>query len=158
MQEFIINQVKKKQLIIFFAILFIGVACIDESDCSYETTREVKFSFVDSGTLQTDTLQIDSIVIVGFDSAYYLNSTRSKISLPINPIVNETSYFFNLVVGEIDFSIVLGYEIMPRVLSEECGIEPEIKQLYVISHDVDSVVVVNNTFNEEVETNVKVYR
>lgn len=152
------NQVKKKQLIIFFAILLIGVACIDESDCSYETTREVKFSFVDSGTLQPDTLKIDSIVIVGFDSAYYSNSTRSKISLPVNPTVNETSYFFNLITGELDFSIVLGYDVMPRVLSEECGIEAEIRQLYVVSHDVDSVIVVNNTFNEEVETNVKVYR
>lgn len=152
------NQVKKKPLLIFFAILFFGVSCIDESDCSYETIREVKFSFVDSGTLQADTLAIDSILIVGFDSAYYSNSTRSKISLPVNPTVNETSYFFNLITGELDFSIVLGYEVMPRVLSEECGIEAEIRQLYVVSHDVDSVIVVNNTFNEEVETNVKVYR
>ncbi|MDH5476668.1 MAG: DUF6452 family protein [Cyclobacteriaceae bacterium] len=149
---------KNKQTILFFVLLLLSAACIDESDCSYETQREVKFLFVNASTLQTDTLKVDSVVIVGSDSAYFSNATVSRMSLPVNTVTKETSYFFNLIDGEIDFNIILGYDIMPRVLSEECGVEAEIKQLYVVSHDVDSVIVVSNTFNEEVETNVKVYR
>lgn len=150
----------KQIRLLFFSLslLFVG-ACIDEAECTYKTVREVKFAFIDSEMHYADTLQIDTIIVEGaLDTVFYgANSNRIDLTIPLSPIDTQTSIFFDLVDG-LDFNIVLGYETVPRVISAECGVEMEIRGLYVVSHDVDSVIVVNNVFLKDVETNVKVYR
>ena len=145
----------------FFAFLVASASCIDESECTYDTVREVKISFINSDSLAADLLNIDSIVAEGvLDTVFYAaKSNISNIVLPLNSMDVRTSYLFYLKDPEIDFGIDFAYKSVPRVISEECGVENEIRDLVIENYfNVDSVIVVSNIFLDEVEVNVKVYR
>ena len=149
---------KGKETWIFALLLLLGMACIDESECNYETLREIKVKFIQSENLLADTLQIDSIISSNTDSVMYKQDTLSSVVLPLNPGAQETRFYFDLTNDSENFEIVFGYAAIPRVISEDCGVELEINALKIVSHEVDSVIITNFNFNKEVETNVKVYR
>ena len=140
------------------ALLLLSFSCIDEPECVYENLRELKLRFVNSEKNYADTLRIDSIVVSGIDSAFYEGKSLFELTLPINVLMDETTYFFDLQDTLVDFSIIIGYDMVPRVISPDCGIEAEIRNLSVVEHDVDSVKIISDILLEDIELNVRVYR
>ena len=100
----------------------------------------------------------------------------SGISLPLNPATDYTAYDFEYITYSLDTvpesnplkvnrnaidtissTIEFEYTRRQRIISPECGVEQSFYNLRILSHNFDSVLVVNDTIDRFKPVNVNIY-
>ena len=140
-------------------ILFSGImlSCLDDADCTIDSTNTVNIEFKKYDSFLTDTLEIAQVTLEGTDSIFYEKDTLTSIAIPINPNVGQLPISMSLEDGSsLQFTLV--YAVVPRLISEDCGIELKIEQLGIIDHNLDSVALINPSLEVDITTNIELYQ
>jgi hypothetical protein len=99
-------------------------SCLSDPDCVVTATSKVNIDFlkVTPDSVRTsvqDTVVLDSILVSGTDSVFYVADTVSSIQLPIHVGAYETTFFFYRQSKQD--SIKVTYTRNTRVISPACG-------------------------------------
>ncbi|GCC52632.1 hypothetical protein SanaruYs_28690 [Chryseotalea sanaruensis] len=145
------TKVRKSAVILVLWALF--GACLDQPDCYNLTNNTVNISYrkIFDGAL--DTVAIESVTIVGFDSVF--KSTNRAVTIPLDFTKTGVSVVLDAVEGTR--LIDLGYKVQPQFVSEECGPRFLFSELTASSPSGDSVRILSGTPGGEA-SHVAIYR
>ena len=155
----------RKRIIISIFTLFIVSACVDDELCAGKGTNEIKLLFVESGTETRIEVALDSIAVSGRPEHYPViaDTTVSAFTLTVDPARTQTQFIFyakrktdTVLYGRID-TLILSYEVTPKLISVQCGPELIFSDLNVFKFTFDSLQIIESHFLPEVETNLKIY-
>ncbi len=139
-------------LILFFLALSQGC---DDSICSNFNSSIVKISFFDKQTKAPKETVFDSITAIGSDSLFYLQDTLSVVPLPVNTLVDSTTFiFFNS--GNSD-TIRIKYYRDVSLISSTCGYTESFEQVQVPYSTFPEVIVKNNTLSITNDSDIQIY-
>ncbi len=154
-----------ERIIISIFSLFIVSACVDDELCTGKGTNEIKLLFVESGTESPIKVTLDSIAVSGRPENYPViaDTTVTALALTVDPARTLTKFIFyakskidTVLYGRID-TLILSYEVTPKLISVECGPEFIYSDLDTIRFTFDSLQIIESHFLPEVETNIKIY-
>lgn len=146
-----------RNIFLFSLVLLTMLSCLDDSDCTVESRDIVNIDFKKKSPIEADTLLLEKVVLEGTDSVFYPSQERTEISVPLNSGSSSLPIIITLQDGT-ELSVTIEYQVVPRLISEECGVELIIEQLTVGDNDFDSVAIVNPLLEEEITTNIELYR
>ena len=142
-----------------FLALILSVACTNDELCIGKGVNEIKLSFVESGSDPESAISItfDSIGVSGDPIAYpiYADTTLSALKLQVDPDSTETRFVF--ITADRTDTLDLRYRVTPSLISVQCGPELLFSKLDTLNHTFDSLVIVQDIFDREVETNIKIF-
>jgi hypothetical protein len=154
-----------KKAVWFILLLSMGVSCLDQPDCFRQNVNLMGISFKKMYDGQADTVAILSISANGFvDSVFYDTILESSVSLPLNYLQNETTFYFSFLERGYpmdivrNYSLLLNHESKPQFVSEECGQRFVVSGLAVIDNSFDSIRIVSTTPSNVAPQNIVVYR
>ena len=148
--------------IVFLSFLFL--ACSKEPDCEnerpYDKVRVVFYDVTAETATELDTA-FRSIEAIWQDSSYLLFddslATGSAFDLELNPYTNASLYVFESVRGTFD-TFQIDYDKELEWLSDECGPQHRFENISIGSEtDFDSVTVVQELINAQVDENIRIY-
>jgi hypothetical protein len=144
-------------LLAFLAALF--SSCLSDPDCVITGTSEVQIDFLkvtpDSiRTAISDTVALDSILVSGTDSIFYVADTVSSIILPVNSGAYETTFYFFRQAQQD--SIKLAYTRITRVISPACGAFNYFQDLSIVLSTVTEAKVADAQLSTTNSTNVTI--
>lgn len=125
-------------------------SCFDDGNCTTDSTDLVHVSFRKFATQELDTVEIKNIQIAGLDSLFYENDTTTTITLPFSPSVE--SMTINLSFETSDKTLNLDYNVVPRLISADCGTELSYTNIEIATHDFDSAAVRQATLDKQILT------
>ena len=135
----------------FFIPVLILAGCFGDNDCSSTSTNQLQIRFFDIDSLTEESRVFSEVKVSGTDTVFYDNfDTLSVFQLPVDPSTTTTTFLFG------SDSLVVGYEVAPRLISEDCGPELIYSDLQAMSHSFDSVMI-SQDFNRDAETNIKIF-
>jgi len=146
-----------------FALLSLLTAlfssCLSDPDCVITATNEVQIDFlkVTPDSIRTavrDTVELDSILVSGTDSVFYVADTVSSIILPVNLSAQETTFFFYRQSRQD--SIKLAYTRTTRVISPACGAFNYFQDLSLLLSTVTEAKVTDAQLSTTNSTNVTI--
>ncbi|MGI9543583.1 MAG: DUF6452 family protein [Cyclobacteriaceae bacterium] len=161
-----------KKIIILLVYVFCAFwfACAPEPACLDETP-EIKLSFfkevysdTDSATFINDTtIAFVEVAALGTDSIFVVQDTTFSLTLPLNAAASQVEYLFRTIdvfdmSGEINHTLQIEYLREQQLVSEDCGPVQLYSELELVSGTFDSVAIVNNTIDPDIDVNVEVYR
>ena len=145
--------------IILFILAFTTIACTNDELCVGNGTNELKISFIESGSdpESPESIAFDSIGVSGepIDYPSFADTTLSEIALTVDPDSLITRFVF-YTTDRTD-TLDVSYKITSSLISVQCGPELLYSKLDTIYHTYDSLVIVQNLFDTEVDTNLKIY-
>ncbi|MEQ8474743.1 DUF6452 family protein [Fulvivirga sp.] len=128
--------------IMFLAYLFL-VGC-NEPDCIRLASTTMGIGFYDINTGDALAIRVNRLQVVGSDSVLMENVTSTRsVLLPLNPSDTSVTAVFDTEFG-ID-TLILSYNTVTRLISEECGAEIMIENLRRARNDFDSIRFVNRS-------------
>jgi hypothetical protein len=144
-------------LLAMLAALF--SSCLSDPDCVVTSTTEVKIDFlkVTPDSIRTavrDTVKLDSILVSGTDSIFYVADTVSSVVLPVNSGAYETTFFFYRQSQQD--SIKLSYTRTTRVISPACGAFNYFQDLSLVLSTVTEAKVTDPQLSTTSSTNVTI--
>jgi len=144
-------------LLALLAALF--SSCLSDPDCVVTSTSEVKIDFlkVTPDSIRTavrDTVKLDSILVSGTDSVFYVADTVTSVVLPINVGAYETTFYF-YYQSQQD-SIKLAYTRTTRVISPACGAFNYFQDLSLVLATVTEAKVTDAQLSTTSSTNVTI--
>jgi hypothetical protein len=147
------------RLIAVLFIVVMAVACTNDELCIGKGTNEIKLSFVESGSNPEaeSLITFDSIGVSGEPIAYpsFADTTLAALNLQVDPDSTETRFVF--ITSDRTDTLDLTYRVVPSFISVQCGPELLFSKLDTLNHTFDSLVIVQDIFDSEVETNIKIY-
>jgi hypothetical protein len=150
--------IKKAAWFMFFGML--ASACLDEPDCYSLNNNLVGVSFERMSTSRADTLVFTKISADGTDVQWksIIGKSGTFVNLPLDYFKNETTFHFE--ADDETFDLKLGYSAKAQFVSKECGERFVLTNLIPISHNFDSVRVVNSIpkAGNTLEAQLEVYR
>ena len=102
-------------------------ACLSQPDCLVTATNIVKISLKKANSDSVNTVNFAVIKVSGTDTLFYENTSTSTLNLPVQPGVQETTFFFEYytpVGGALVLkkdSVTLRYLPLYFVISPDCG-------------------------------------
>ena len=146
-----------KQLIITIVLICLWGSCTNDELCEGVGTNEIKLSFKNYESGSALSITLDSI---GFSwkplmDTLYLDTTVTFIGLPVDPDTSVTQFVF--VTADRTDTLEIGYHVSSSLISAECGPELLFSQLDTIYHTFDSLAIIQNIFDREVETNIELF-
>jgi hypothetical protein len=125
----------------FTFCLLIGLqsACLDEPDCYALNNNYVGITFKDVAT--NSSVSVDDVVVLSDTKLIIDTTTTSGVVIPLNYFLQSTDY--TISAADTVYHITLGYKSQSQFVSNECGVRFVVSELSVISHDFDSVRLVN---------------
>lgn len=164
------NALKKIVVILVYVFCAFCYACAPDPVC-LEATPEVKLSFLkevyadtDSATFINDTtIAFVEVTALGTDSIFVVQDTTFSLTLPLNAAASQVEYFFKTVdifemSGEVTNTLQVAYLREQQLVSEDCGPIQLYGELELISGTFDSVAIINNTLDPDINVNIEVYR
>ena len=146
----------RRGAVVLFCMFLTFISCQDEADCISVTTDFANVRFYSIETEEFDTVMFNSVQPVGSDSVLLADTTlNGVILLPLNPNVTTTSFAFDTEFG-ID-TLTLSYIVSTRIVSEDCGLEVLISGIETVRNDFDSIRIVNDVLNEDVNEDIRIY-
>lgn len=144
-------------LLALLAALF--SSCLSDPDCVVTSTTEVQIDFlkVTPDSIRTavrDTVELDSILVSGTDSVFYVADTVSSIVLPVNSGAYETTFFFYR--QSLQDSIKLTYTRTTRVISPACGAFNYFQNLSLLLSTATEATVTDAQLSTTNSTNVTI--
>ena len=151
---------RKLARILCFACLYL-IGCNDP-DCIRLSSTSMGIGFYDIISGDAIDIRINSLRIVGSDVILVENEASVRgVILPINPSDTTIAAVFDTEFG-ID-TLILNYNTVTRLISEECGAEIMIEKLRRQRNDFDSIRFVNRSLQvtlgdaNTVRENVQIY-
>ena len=142
------------RLLIILAIIVV-VGCGDIPTCVDTETSLVKISFLDvDGKAKSITLT--SLKAIDNEDGFpeYVDSTLSKINLPLNP-GSYTSTFI-LEQGGVTDTLGLTYDVVAKLISPECGLNASFDKLDTTYTTYDELYILQTVIHEDVTVNIEV--
>ena len=122
----------------------------------------MRLNFYDLESGDASAIRINSLQVLGSDSVLFDGVPDiTTVVLPINPQADSISVFFDTELGSD--TLIIGYDRIARLISEECGAEAVYKGIYIIRNDFDSIRVINSSAEinflepDEVNENIQVF-
>lgn len=152
-----------KKLAWFLFLLIFTLSCLNEPDCYQLNNSSVILSFKILGAGTNGASVGDQFLSYGIkspatdgDTVFYAGEAFSSAELPLNPLEEQTTFFFDGVYG--DNKIQIGYKRQVQFVSEDCGERYIYADLKILEYDFDSVRIVNPTPTAPASTNIEIYR
>jgi Family of unknown function (DUF6452) len=152
-----------KKLAWFLFLLIFTLSCLNEPDCYQLNNSSVILSFKILGAGKNMATIADLYQSLGIrspateeDTVFQNGKAFSSVELPLNPLEEQTTFFFDGVYG--DNSIQIGYQRQVQFVSEDCGERYIYADLKILEYDFDSVRIVNPTPTAPASTNIEIYR
>ena len=146
------------RLFIFF-LLVLSAACVPDELCVGKGTNEMKIGFYDyeAGGDSPISITFDSILVSGEPENYpsFADSTASFLGLTVDPDTAWTKFIF-ATASRTD-TLEVKYKITGSLISVQCGPELLFSELDTLYNTFDSLVIEQDIFDAEVETNLKIY-
>ena len=144
-------RLKPYHLIVMACLLL--AACLENADCVRDGSTQINFTFNRLSNNELDTLTFSSIIASTKpnDTIRSRNDTIKGETLTVQVDPNDTviSIAFTGPLGiEVD-NVEIKYDITPRLISPDCGVEQLYTGLEVISNDFDSSAVVKSNLENE---------
>ena len=140
--------VKKSAWLLF--LMMMAAACLDEPDCYLLNNQFIGISFKKLEDSSADTVSLAGLGTVDPLLIFSGDTTISRLYLPLNHFVDETSFFFENAEGiEV---IRLGYVSQVQFVSENCGEKFVLSGLRIMEHSFDSVRLISDTPTREPNT------
>ena len=142
-------------------ILFLTLitACVNDELCVGNGTNEIQLKFVeyDSDPESVISITFDSIGVSGEPLAYptFSDSTAFEIGLTVDPDSTWTRFVF--ITPTRTDTLDVNYFVTPSLISVQCGPELLYSKLDTLYNTFDSLAIIQETFDREVETNIKIY-
>lgn len=137
-----------KKITWFLFFLIFTVSCLDEPDCFQLHNNIIGITFRVIGTGQAD-----SVLLKGANDQWV---TVTSFQDSLNYFANEGTFLFEEV--ERTRTLSFAYTIKNQFMSEECGSSFVLSDLHVLSHEFDSVRVVNSSPTKAGGPNIDIYR
>jgi len=138
------------------------VACAPDEICFTDNSTLVNLAFkrvtyagTDSAFVENDTLIFYQVTALETDSLFILQDTLSRMALPVNTGVDQTTFLFETDQG--DYSLEVSYHRTQRLLSAECGPEQTYDELETGATNFDSAVVEIPALTTSTQANVEVF-
>ncbi len=141
--------------ILLLAVIIGLSSCLDDPDCISPTTDFANALFYKLENNERDTVFVDSLMVMGQDSLLLDSVSVTRITLPLSPTANETTFILASELG-VD-TLTVNYESRSRLVSEECGIDIILAELDFSLSTFDSVAVVNRTLIEDVNEDIRIF-
>jgi hypothetical protein len=126
--------------------------CFEDSDCTTDYTNVAKVRFYSKITNETEEQNFLSVFIQENDSILGSNTNTANYRLPLKPGAESAGFRFD---GD---SLVLGYRSRAFLKGLNCDPEQVYDQLVITTTSFDSVVIVNDILDVEIDENIRVYR
>lgn len=151
---------RKIAIILCLACLF-TIGC-DDPDCIRLSSTTMGIGFYDITTGDVAAIRVNRLSVVGYDSILMSDVTSTNsVLLPLNPNDTTITAVFDTEFG-ID-TLIINYNTVTRLISEECGAEIMIEKLRKGRNDFDSIRFVNRSLqvtlgeSNTVTENVKIF-
>lgn len=142
--------------VLFITALALGTACTNDELCVGNGINEVKLSLNDYETGSGTSITMDSIGFSGQPiSNVYIDTTVSFIGLPVDPDSTWTRFVF--ITTDRTDTLELRYAVTPSLISVDCGPELLFSNLDTLYHTFDSLAILQQLFDREVETNIEIF-
>lgn len=140
--------VKKSAWLLFLTMM--AAACLDEPDCYLLNNQFIGISFKKFEDSSADTVSLARFGTLDPPLLFSDDTTISRLYLPLNYFVDETSFFFENTEGaEV---LRLAYVSQAQFVSENCGEKFVLSSLRVMEHSFDSVRLISDTPTREPNT------
>lgn len=134
----------------FFLILM--VSCLDEPDCFQLNNNIIGVTFRVIGTGQ-----VDSVLLKDSLNQWV---TVTSFTDSLNYFANEGTFNFVDKFEEVERTrnLSFAYTVKNQFMSDECGSRFDLSDLRILSHDFDSVRIVNSSPTKTGGPNIDIYR
>lgn len=141
----------------FLVIILLTAGCLDEPDCFHLNNSWIGISFKKIENSTADTVAFTGYGTVEPPILFSLDTTISKLVLPLNYFANETTFFFE--TPDSVQVLRLGYVSQAQFVSENCGEKFVLTGLKVLGHNFDSVrLVVDIPTADGNATNIEIFQ
>ena len=135
-------------LLLFFS------ACFNEPDCVITSTSLVKITMKTLKKSVDTVLTFNYVTISGTNTILYQNTATSKLSLPLNPKADQTTFI--LRYGTKVDSIRVRYTPLNVILSPTCGAYVYYKDLATDTTSFSNHQVVNSQLSTSATVNIEI--
>ncbi|TAF64284.1 MAG: hypothetical protein EAZ55_11890 [Cytophagales bacterium] len=141
-----------KKWIIYSIVLLMAFAC--QAPCIESPAPTFRVSFFDKKDKNAKSFVFKSIKGVGRDSVLYNAQSGSLgfVDLPVSPLSDSVSFVFDRDSVINTFTIRYG-----RTFSVVCDVQSAFSDLVLRQSNFDSIVVVKNSLDTKLQTNIQVY-
>lgn len=122
--------------------MILTAACLDEPDCFNLNNNWIGISFKKLENSTADTVAFTGYGTVEPPLLFSLDTTVSKLILPLNYFEDETTFFFES--PDSVRLLRLGYISQAQFVSENCGEKFVLSGLQILEHTFDSVRVLRD--------------
>lgn len=129
-----------------FALLLLGVSCLDDPECFGLRNNMLGITFKVMGTGAEHNQRFDYITTDGTDSLFRNNFNGRTFVIPINLFEKEMTFTFaDYGNSGIDRVLRIGYDVETQFVSTECDPKFIVSGLRVLEHSFDSLRVINGS-------------
>lgn len=136
------------------SLILLFSSCLNEPDCVITSSNEVKISFEKLTSDSARIIVLDSILVSGTDTVFYVRDTVSSVILPVNPGVSTTVYKF--YYDSSLNTLILTYTRQTRVISPACGAFIHFFNLGIRASTFPDAEVINPELSTSSATNVTI--
>jgi len=154
---------KTRYLLICLSTLLLA-SCFENTDCVQENDSIIWVSFNKSSDNSFDTLAFASIEASnqpGVVVSDLEDTIKSNLDILIDPNNPEITLTFEADDRTGSDELVLSYDITPRLIAPNCGVEQLYSNLEVVrlsQFEIDSVIVTKNTLDgDSTQSNIRIY-
>lgn len=146
-----------KKVIQFALLALLGFSCLDEPDCYQLNNNVLTLTYkILGGT--SDQVPFIGVQSPATDSVFNALTISGTLEVPLNPIAEE----LDLTIQDFyaSHALALGYSRQIQFVSDECGERYYYSNVKILSHDYDSIRIVNAIPQPETATatNIEIYR
>jgi hypothetical protein len=146
-----------KKVIQFALLALFAFSCLDEPDCFQLNNNVLTLTYKILGGAN-DQVPFICVQSPATDSVFNALTISDILKVPLDP----TAEALDLDIQDFyaDHSLALGYSRQVQFVSEECGERYYYSGVEVLSHDYDSIRIVNAIPQPEIyaATNIEIYR
>ena len=148
-------KIKHTTFILIIAIASFCLACNNQSTCIPQHSDLLEISFVDQSGKAKE-IKLVSVNVQGSNANFpsIKDSVVTTLSLPLNPL--DTSIILSINSDTAINDLAFSYKVLPVLIAPECGIETKFDFLKIESTNFKNVIVINQTLNKDIETNVEI--
>lgn len=147
-----------RRIVLCFFLGLVCASCINDELCIETNPGILKIGFFDIDNPESSkSVTLDSIGVSGLPLNYpdFNDSTVTEFSLSLDP--DSTISRFVFYMPDRADSLDVSYEVVPSIISIECGPELIYSQLDTLQQSFDSLVIEETVFIPEVERHLKIF-
>jgi len=148
-------KIKNAPFILLTAIATLSFACNNQPTCIPEHSNLLEIAFVDKLGASKEILLVSADAASANESySIVQDSIVSKLSIPLSSL--DSSIFLTINSDTAIIDITLSYKALSILIAPECGIETKFDFIKLEDTNFNNVIVINQTLNKDIKTNVEI--